>query len=458
MFVLPGLIGLVIFIYARPFEFIPELMNVPFLYIFFAAAVLGFVIDVRLARTKLYRAPQLAWVVIFVVWAVGTLFASGAGLKVGVLITVVVDLALFFLIAHGVRSFKGIEALTAVVLVCSLWISVVCVHQGLQDRQCIWLSPTEPANARGTPDGRPCDTIEQCYLDASEPEALYRCEHAGWFGTSSISGRVRYVGVLQDPNETALVVAIGFPLALGFYNRKKNKRRLAVVGIVALLAAVTVIFSMSRGGVLVLGAVLATYFVRRFGVRGAITAGVLVIPVLLLGGRGGDEASTSSEERLLAWYEGIRMFRFNPGTGVGLGQFTEHHSLTAHNSFILAPAELGVLGMIAWTSVLYVSAKIPWHALRTLKDDPAEPARVWAMTLMSSFAGLLVGAFFLSFTYHFVLWIYVGLAGAYYAAVRRHDPEWHVPLGLRDLGLVVFANVFVLGSLYVYTIIKLGGA
>lgn len=458
MFTLPGLIGLVIFIYARPFEFIPELSNVPFLYIFFAAAVLGFVIDVRLSRTKLYRAPQLPWVVIFVVWAVATLFASGVGLKLGVLTTVVVDLALFFLIAHGVRSFKGIEALTAVVLVCSIWISIVCVHQGLQARQCIMLSPTEPSTALGTPDGRFCDEVEQCYLDASEPEALYRCEHAGLFGTSSIAGRVRYVGVLQDPNETALVVAIGFPLALGFYSRKKNKRRLAVIGIVALLAAITVIFSMSRGGVLVLGAVLATYFVRRFGLRGAMAAGVLVVPVLLLGGRGGAEASTSSEERILALYEGIRMFRFNPATGVGLGQFTEHHSLTAHNSFILAPAELGVIGMVAWTSVLYISAKIPWHALRTLKDDAAEPARIWAMTLMSSFAGLLVGAFFLSFTYHFVLWIYVGLAGAFHAAVKRHDPEWRVPVGLRDFALIGAANVLLLGTLYAYTIVKLGGS
>ncbi len=457
MFILPGLIGLVVFIYARPFEFVPELKNVPFLYIFFAAAVLGFVLDVRLALTKLERTPQLAWVVTFVAWAVTTMVVSSGGIKPGMLITVIVDLALFLLLAHGIRSLKGIEALAAVVLACSLWVSVICTHQGLQPRQCIMLAAKDSSSARGTPDGRPCDEPAACYLDAPEPEAIYRCEHAGWFGTTSISGRVRYVGVLLDPNETALVVAIGIPLALAFYRRKASKSRLLLVVVVALLAAATVILSKSRGGVLVLGAVLATYFIRRFGIRGALAAGVLVLPVLLFGGRGGDEAAHSSEERLEAWYEGIQMFRHHFSTGVGLGRFTDHHYLTAHNSFILAPAELGVLGTMTWASVLYVSAKIPFHALRTLEGDEAEPARVWAMAILSSFAGLLVGAFFLSFTYHFVLWIYVGLAGAFYSAVRRHQPSWRVTFGGRELMLLGVGYLTALAFLYYYAIYKLGG-
>ncbi len=458
MFILPGLIGLVVFIYARPFEFIPALHSVPFLYIFFAAAVLGFVIDVRLALSKVERAPQLGAVIVFVIWALLTLVLSRAGNQASIMTVVVVDFALFFLLAHGVRSIKAIEALAAAVLACSLFVAAICAHQGLQPKRCVMLAADEAANARGVSDGRPCDDIQRCYLDAPEPDAIYRCEHVGLFDTSSISGRVRYVGVLLDPNETALVVAIGIPLAFGFYRRRRTRKRAALLALMTVLAAITIIFSKSRGGILVLGAVLGTYFLRRYGKKGAVGAALLVLPVLLLGGRSGAEASSSSEERLLAWYEGLRMFRFSPGTGVGLGQFTDHHHLTAHNSFILAPAELGVIGMMAWTSVLYISAKIPWTALQKLEDPRAEPARIWGMAMLSSFAGLLVGAFFLSFTYHFVLWIYVGLAGAYYAAVRRHDRSFTVPFGLKDVAVVFAANAFVLGSLYAYTIVKLSNS
>jgi O-antigen ligase len=454
MFILPGLIALVVFIYARPFEFIPELQSVPFLYIFFVLALLGFVIDFRLGLTRIFAVPQFRWVIGFVIWAAFTAAVRGA-LATGTVLQVAVDLALFLLIAHGVRTFKGIEALTTAVLACSLFVSVVVVHQGLQDKECITVRASDVGNAVGEADGRKCDEIAQCYLDAPEPDAIYRCEHAGMLGTTSISGRVRYIGVLLDPNETALVVAIGLPLALGFYQRQPNRKRMLLVAVVGLLAAVTVVMSKSRGGLLVMGAVLGVYFVRRYGWRGAVLAVIMSAPLYLLGGREGDEADSSSEERLEAWYEGILMFRQYPIIGVGLGQFTEHHYRTAHNSFVLAPAELGFIGMMAWTTVLYVCVKIPLTALDVLKGKESEVAQIWAMSLLASFAGLLTGAFFLSFSYHFVLWIYVGLAGAYFSAVHYHRPDFKIRFGVKDLVLIAGGNIAILGLIYVYAIYKL---
>jgi hypothetical protein len=68
------------------------------------------------------------------------------------------------------------------------------------------------------------------------------------------------------------------------------------------------------------------------------------------------------------------------------------------------------------------------------------------MGLLAAFAGLSVGIFFLSFTYHYVLWIYMGLSGALYLAARRHDPEFRVRISARDLLLVgAFDAVLVLG-------------
>ena len=73
------------------------------------------------------------------------------------------------------------------------------------------------------------------------------------------------------------------------------------------------------------------------------------------------------------------------------------------------------------------------------------------MALLAAFAGLVVGIFFLSFAYHYVLWIYLGLAGALYSAVRTHDPSFRVRFGLVDLAIVAAANAGILASVYLYT-------
>ncbi|HKY39144.1 MAG TPA: O-antigen ligase domain-containing protein, partial [Polyangiaceae bacterium] len=68
-----------------------------------------------------------------------------------------------------------------------------------------------------------------------------------------------------------------------------------------------------------------------------------------------------------------------------------------------------------------------------------------------------IGIFFLSFTYHYVLWIYLGLSGALYSAVRRHDPSFRVRLDWRDYAIVSGACLAIIAVVYVYARYKLGG-
>jgi hypothetical protein len=81
--------------------------------------------------------------------------------------------------------------------------------------------------------------------------------------------------------------------------------------------------------------------------------------------------------------------------------------------------------------------------------------RAWSMALLAAFVGLGVGLFFLSFTYHYVLWIYLGLSGALYSAVRRHDPSFRVRLRWPDLAIVAAACAAIIGLVYLYTRWKL---
>jgi len=116
--------------------------------------------------------------------------------------------------------------------------------------------------------------------------------------------------------------------------------------------------------------------------------------------------------------------------------------------------------MFLFSVILYLSTKIPFVVLRDVQATPAESsgalegasiARPWGLALIASFAGLAVGIFFLSFSYHYVLWIYIGLSGALYGAVRAHYPAFKVRLGLPDLALVFAIDIAIIVGLYLYT-------
>lgn len=455
MFVLPGLLALIIFIYARPFDFVPALRGIPFLYLFFGLAVFGYLVDLRQGKTDLRPAPHLVWVIAFMLWCFFTagVKAPGALIDSGVKFTIAISI--YFLIAHGVRTFKAFELFMGTLLACTIWISAVCVHMGLQPKECVAVSPTEDQNSSGKPDGRPCETPLICYTDPPDPEARYRCEHAGILGVTSIgTGRVRYVGVLQDPNEASMAVAIAVPIAVAFFQRRRNRRRVLLLGMTFLLAAMTVVFSGSRGGQIVFLAVLGVYFLQRYRWKGLLAGALAALPVLALGGRSGGEQS--SLERVENLYVGVQLFKAYPFLGVGFEQFTQYHHLTAHNSYVLAPAELGIVGMVTWLSIFWLTVKVPLTVAWTVKEPEGEVARIWAVALLSSMAGMAVGIFFLSFNYHYVLWIYVGISGAFYAAVKRHKPDFRVRYGWADLVGVTVGNLGLLAALFVYTARKLG--
>jgi O-antigen ligase len=191
-------------------------------------------------------------------------------------------------------------------------------------------------------------------------------------------------------------------------------------------------------------------------VRGFLLGSLLALPLVLLGGRSGEEASTSTMERIDCWSEALSMWRSHPLLGVGLGQFGEYHYLTAHNSYLLALAELGFPGMVLFSTIVYLSVKIPVLALRRTAPSGAETVRPWATALLAAFAGLGVGMFFLSFAYHYVLWIYLGLSGALYSAIRTHDPAFRVPFRWTELAVVAIADCGVIGLVHFYARWKLG--
>jgi hypothetical protein len=421
------------------------------MHLVYVTACLGLVLDLRLGLVRLEISPLMRVGLLLVLWSLLTVPLTGGALGPQVNVTLTYFL-IFVIVAQGVQGFRALRVAALSILSLSWFLGGIAIVQGLSPFQCVLVDASVPGDEVGRADGRDCESAAECRVNMG-PGEDYICERPGPLNTTSVGhGRVRYRGILEDPNELALALCMAIPLALTIALRKRLLwRTLLFAATVAVVLPVT-IWTSSRGGQFVFVTVLAVYMLQRAGWKGLLAAAVLAGPVLLFGGRPSDLVDQSAMERLEAWSAGLHMFTSSPIWGVGKGQFTEHHIRTAHNTFMLILGELGLVGLALWMGMFYVSIKIVILAARRYRDRPdGEMAYEWARSLLACLCGLAVGISFLSLGYHPVVWAIMALPAAYYVAARRHDPEFRVVFGLRDVlavtGLTVSYVVGVTGYL-----------
>lgn len=376
-------------LYIRPHEFVPGFMGLPILPILLLSAFLFWL----LRQTKKFEAPQF-WLlpVIMVLMALSVIFTGWLMGGVNVLSEFAPVVMLFYMVATSTDSLQRMRQIFLVLAAC---ITVIAWH-GIDQ------------SAKGI----------------------------GWTGAELSQGtRITYLGFLNDPNDLAMALVMVLPMTLHLARHLGRLMRLA-----SYVAAGTVIYAVyltnSRGSVLALGAMLFLYGVLRYGVvKSVIVLPILAAPLLALGpsrmsDMSADEAS--AEGRIEAWYEGVQLLIMRPLFGVGKGLFADHHGLTAHNSFVLAFAELGMIGYFFWLSNVFIS----WLMLQRIVLTPAAPGataaesaqweliREHARTLWYGYVGGLVSAFFLSRSYVVILYLHIALIVAIYQLARAQRPDF----------------------------------
>lgn len=442
VFALPGIGLLIIFILARPQEFLPLLQKVPFLHLGAALAAIGYIVDLRLHRLQPIPTNTLPWVLGFLGWALLSTALNvpeqipRLGLEMAILFV------LYGTIAHGVQRFRTFQVVVGVLSATCVFIALICFHQGLSATQCVGGQAVE-GGVDGKPDGRLCELHAQCSGPEAEPGLVYRCENVGLFDTYTIDGRVRYMGELHDPNEVGLTLcAGGIGLLIGFMLRKRKGGSQLLLALGVLLCLATVLLTKSRGSLVAAMLVPGVYVVRRYGMAALIPAAMLALPVLALGGRSGANADMSTLNRYEAWAAGLDMFKQSPFYGVGARMFTDHHWLTAHNTYVLTLGELGLPGMFLFITLVYLCFKTLWVGMRELATVPGTAAvQVWGMALMSAMGGITFQINTLSMAYHSVVWLFFGLVGAWYSAIKHHRPELDVRMRLSDITIVIGITV-----------------
>lgn len=447
MFAVPGICALIIFILARPQEFLQVLQRVPLLHLFTALAVFGWVIDVRLRRSQPIAAPTLPWVIALFAWGIIGIAAVIPERLLGIGVEFAILFALYGTLAHGIQRFRTFQIVAGVMVATCLFITAICFHQGLAPLECVE-SDVGSLGIEGKTDGRSCVTSEDCLGPDAIPGKEYRCEHIGVVGTHSVEERVRYRGELHDPNEVSLAISAGaLSLLIAFALRKRTVGSVVFCTLAIAVVVATILMTKSRGGLIGGLMVPGLYLVRRYRFKALIPGAILAVVLVMATGRSGENAEISTALRYEAWSQGLRMFEASPIFGVGARQFTEHHYLTAHNSFVLVLAEMGFVGMFLFMGTLYMSFKTLIVGLRELAFVPGSAAvQTWGMALTASLCGIVFQSNTLSFAYHSVLWIFLGLVGAWYSAIRYHA-DLRIRCGWKDLvaiaGLcVVYAFVF----------------
>jgi hypothetical protein len=461
----------------KPQEFVPALAGVPLVYLAFGAALIWIVLDTIYQRIRPALAPPIPFVFAFFGWALLTTAVKRPDALADEALSFAILAGIFSAVALGLASLRGLAAFLGMFLGCATLATVVAITQSYGPFGC-FLGAEGDWEGKGelSFDGRPCESLLDCRKDAPVPNGNYRCERVGPLATSSIGGRVRYRGSLADPNELALMISVAIPFALSLSEGRPPARSrpsrspvllppllsdrllrrvahaLQAMPVLAWLGAIgfAVILARSRSGLLVFLLVLGLAFLRKVGVWGVVLGCLVGPPMLLFGGRSGAEADDSSEERIELLREAFEFIRRTRGLGLGAHQFPDESSLglTAHNAYVLALAEVGIVGFVLFGFVVYLSLKVPyaiWFGRYRLHPITAKAAPALAIAL----SGAAVGIFFLSWTYKDILYMLLGASAALYAAARAEDPSVRVGLSLREAVIVAFGLMAMLGVIYV---------
>jgi O-antigen ligase len=263
-----------------------------------------------------------------------------------------------------------------------------------------------------------------------------------------------YVGDMYDPNDLALILVTNLPLAFFLLVSEKGPLKKGILAVALVLSLFTIMLTKSRGGFLGLIMCLAAMLVfktkingPRFGIRKILI--ICMVPFIMVAF--GSEAYWSrintiggldkGSGRGGLWMRAIEMIEDKPLLGVGIcnfptsygtllnsGQFKHKPSpddwapygwATAHNSFLLVAAELGIPGMLIFIGVLFSCIKSFRRIRRQAMNSGDDQLFFGAGMFLVSFIAFTTCAFFLSFSYQSFFFFLIGLAVIFRSIIEK---------------------------------------
>ena len=232
-------------------------------------------------------------------------------------------------------------------------------------------------------------------------------------------------GIFQDPNDISLLIVFsGVIWASILLDRSVGSIRFtALVPIVVL--AIGLLCTKSRGGMLAAGAALLAVVLSHYGRKAAIVVGLMCLCALPLfavrnTGSGFSEGGTG-HERITLWREGLAALR-SPWLlfGIGQGMYADWAGLVAHNSFVHAYVELGIVGGTLFLGCFFFPA-LSLYRLRYARRefDHSELNRLFPF-VVAMLVGWTMGLQSLSRAYVVSTYLMLGTQVAYMNLASAH--------------------------------------
>jgi len=390
-----GLVNYLAFLYIRPQDFVPALQGMPIMLLLGGGTAALVVLHRAVRHRKLVfaRVPQSA----FVLWFYAAIVVSQvAGMRLhGALeasLEFVPTVVMYFLIVELVDSWKRIK----IILILLVHLTLALAIQGL----------------------------------------FMHFTGAGFGGTEAYQGRIQAVGIFSDPNDLALIINTVLPLVVLWLLQSRS----LLVKLYALPVIVIFVYAIfltaSRGGLLCLGLMAILVGMKKFGKFVGVGAGLAIMAALVVLGPRMNTISTeeaSSYGRLEAWVLGMSLFKGSPLFGVGFGNFMEYHFRTAHNSFVLCCAELGLFGLYPWLMLIWISLKNTRFVEKELLADGQRDFAMYAYAAELALLLFVAGALLLSRTYHPSLFVLLGVCAAISRVFTTQSDQRYVLIEKRDL-------------------------
>ena len=266
--------------------------------------------------------------------------------------------------------------------------------------------------------------------------------------------RLQAAGIYGNPNDLARIIAVGITVCI--FAMARNRSFPVRLWWVLVLATLTYAMRLtySRGGLLGLMAGMLVLIHARYGMKRGGWAILVLLPVLaFFGGRQTDIGTSSGtgQLRIRLWSEGLVALRASPVFGIGTDHYFRTAGNHAHNSFIEAFVETGLLGGISFTGAFFL-ATVGLYRLKSAELEREAP-ELWSMRpyVLSLVVGTIVGQLSSSREYSLPTYMILGLAASYLALADERTPGTVERVSSRLTTRIILVGICTLVLLHFYT-------
>jgi len=276
-------------------------------------------------------------------------------------------------------------------------------------------------------------------------------------GTAMAVQQLYGPGIFNDPNDFSLILSTAILLLVHIAFSARSWSQTLTSLFICMIPATAFGMTQSRGGFLALSAGLSVLAISRFGWKRAAPLGIFVLPLMLLffGGRMTNinlsDKSDTAQGRIMIWREGFTEMRTSPIFGIGSGNYAERVGHVAHNSFVHAFAELGLVGGTVFTAAFYIPISVLRRKTQNRAENPNDELERWRPAVLAVLVGSAVGLCSLSRVDVASTYIILALGAVYCMLLALQQRELVPQLNgqyfkkmiLVGIGCFVFFNVFI---------------